>query len=94
MIFGSLQVVAAQALSINPVQAASNCCSGGAIGHIISTSSMVVASVATGEDGKNIGPTMKSVLGFAIVGLIIHGCWNLMVTNLFPDFVPSMDYST
>lgn len=88
VIFGSLQVVAAQALAINPVQAAANCISGGAIGHIISTSSMVVASVATGEGGKSIGPIMKSVLGFAVVGLIVHGCWNLMVTNLFPGFVP------
>lgn len=88
VIFGSLQVVAAKALNLNPVQAAANCCSGGAIGHIISTSSMVVASVATGEGGKSIGPTMKSVIWFAIAGLIIHGCWNLMVSNLFPEFIP------
>jgi L-lactate permease len=89
VLFGSLQVVAAQAIGANPVQLAAANVAGGVLGHIISTSSMVVAAVSTGSDARSIGPIAASVAGYALALITLFAGWNILIVNAFPGFIPS-----
>ncbi|HEX9306694.1 MAG TPA: L-lactate permease [Anaeromyxobacter sp.] len=51
VLFGNLQVVSAQQIGMNPILAAAANSSGGVMGKMIDAQSIVVASVATGQDG-------------------------------------------
>jgi lactate permease len=51
VLFGNLQVVSAQQIGMNPILAAASNSSGGVMGKMIDAQSIVVASVATGQDG-------------------------------------------
>ena len=96
VLFGSLQVVAATQLNLNPVQMAASNVAGGVLGHVISTSSMMVAAVSTGSDSKNISIIAKSVIGYAISLIIAFCCWNMLVVSvdrsrpLYLYFAPSI----
>lgn len=89
VLFGSLQVVAAQAIGANPVQLAAANVAGGVLGHIISTSSMVVAAVSTGADARTIGPIAASVAGYALVLITLFAAWNILIVNAFPSYIPA-----
>jgi len=52
VLFGNLQVVSAQQIGMSPILAAAANSSGGVMGKMIDAQSIVVASVATGQDGK------------------------------------------
>jgi lactate permease len=52
VLFGNLQVVSAQQIGMNPILAAASNSSGGVMGKMIDAQSIVVASVATGQDGQ------------------------------------------
>ncbi len=51
VLFGNLQVVSAQQIGMNPILAAASNSSGGVMGKMIDAQSIVVASVATKQDG-------------------------------------------
>jgi lactate permease len=51
VLFGNLQVVSAQANGMSPILAAASNSSGGVMGKMIDAQSIVVAGVATGQDG-------------------------------------------
>jgi lactate permease len=51
VLFGNLQVVSAQQIGMNPILAAASNSSGGVMGKMIDAQSIVVASVATAQDG-------------------------------------------
>ncbi len=51
VLFGNLQVVSAQQIGMSPILAAASNSSGGVMGKMIDAQSIVVASVATGQDG-------------------------------------------
>jgi lactate permease len=51
VLFGNLQVVSARQIGMNPLLAAASNSSGGVMGKMIDAQSIVVASVATGQDG-------------------------------------------
>jgi lactate permease len=91
VLFGSLQVVAAQAIGVNPVQMAAANVAGGVLGHIVSTSSMVVAAVATGSDAKSIGPIARGVVGYALALITAFSLWNTLVAYALPGLIPSYD---
>ena len=75
------QVVAADAIGVNHVLlAASNVC-GGAFGHMLSTSSMVVAAVSSGSDAKSVGPIARSVIVYALVLITLFCSWNILVVR-------------
>jgi lactate permease len=94
VLFGSLQVVAADQIGVNHVQmAAANVC-GGAFGHILSTSSMVVAAVATGADSRSVGPIARGVGLYAISLVLLLAGWNMLVTYAFPSYIPSAAYTS
>jgi len=52
VLFGNLQVVTANQIGMNPILAAASNSTGGVMGKMIDAQSIVVASVATGQDGK------------------------------------------
>jgi lactate permease len=75
VLFGNLQVVSAQQIGMNPVLAAAANSSGGVMGKMIDAQSIVVASVATGQDGKE-GEILKYVFWHSLalaclVGVVV-----------------------
>lgn len=92
VLFGSLQTVAADRIGLNPVQMAAANTAAGALGHIISTASMVVAGVACGLVGGTITPIYKRVILYALALIVLFGGWNCLVAYAFPDFIPTAPY--
>jgi lactate permease len=75
VLFGNLQVVSAQQIGMNPILAAASNSSGGVMGKMIDAQSIVVASVATGQDGHE-GDILKYVFWHSLalaclVGLVV-----------------------
>jgi lactate permease len=75
VLFGNLQVVSAQQIGMNPILAAAANSSGGVMGKMIDAQSIVVASVATGQDGKE-GEILKYVFWHSLalaclVGVVV-----------------------
>lgn len=92
VIFGVLQTTAADTIGQSHMQmAAANTC-GGILGHIVSTSSMVVAAATTGFSGGSLGPIIKSVIAYAAGLIILFGLWNCLVAFAFPGFLPNGPY--
>jgi lactate permease len=76
VLFGNLQVVSANQIGMNPILAAASNSSGGVMGKMIDAQSIVVASVATKQDGKE-GEILRYVfwhsLGLAmLVGVLVY----------------------
>jgi L-lactate permease len=88
VLFGGLQIVAAQQLGVNPVQMAASNTSG--IANIVSVASLVVASAATGS-GKSVAPIAKSVAAYALALITAYAALNLLVINVAPGYIPSYD---
>jgi lactate permease len=87
-LFGNLQVVTANALSINPVLTASVNSAAGVVGKMISLQSIAVAVAATGmtsdDESKLFRFTIKhSILLMAVMGLIA-----MMYAYIFPALIP------
>jgi lactate permease len=66
VLFGNLQVVSAKQIGMNPLLAAASNSSGGVMGKMIDAQSIVVASVATKQDGKE-GEILKYVFWHSLV---------------------------
>jgi lactate permease len=66
VLFGNLQVVSAQQIGMNPILAAASNSSGGVMGKMIDAQSIVVASVATGQDGQE-GSILRYVFWHSLV---------------------------
>jgi lactate permease len=77
VLFGNLQVVSAQQIGMSPILAAASNSSGGVMGKMIDAQSIVVASVATGQHGKE-GEILRyvfwhSLVLAALVGVLVFG---------------------
>jgi len=75
VLFGNLQVVSAQQIGMSPILAAASNSSGGVMGKMIDAQSIVVASVATGQDGHE-GSILRYVFWHSLalvclVGLVV-----------------------
>jgi lactate permease len=75
VLFGNLQVVSAQQIGMNPILAAAANSSGGVMGKMIDAQSIVVASVATNQHGKE-GEILRyvfwhSLVLAALVGVVV-----------------------
>lgn len=66
VLFGNLQVVSAQQIGMSPILAAASNSSGGVMGKMIDAQSIVVASVATGQDGHE-GAILRYVFWHSLV---------------------------
>jgi len=77
VLFGNLQQISAQQVGISPLLAAAANSSGGVMGKMIDAQSIVVASVATGQQGQE-GEILRYVFFHSLalvclVGLLVMG---------------------
>ena len=72
VLFGNLQVVSANAIGMSPVLAAAANSSGGVMGKMIDAQSIVVASVATKQEGKE-GEILRFVFWHSLVLAMLVG---------------------
>jgi lactate permease len=86
-LFGNLQKTTARQLGLNPILMASANSAGGVMGKMIAAQSLVIATTATGQTGKEAdlfrALFKHSILLAALVGLLVLG-----YVYLFPMLVP------
>jgi len=87
VLFGNLQQLTAQQVGMSPVLAAASNSSGGVMGKMIDAQSIVVASVATGQDGQE-GKILRYVFWHSLVLAMLVGVLVLLQANVFKWMVP------
>jgi lactate permease len=87
VLFGNLQQITASRLGISPVLAAAANSSGGVMGKMIDAQSIVVAGVATGQEG-NEGTILRDVFFHSLSLAILVGLLVLAQAYVFPGIVP------
>jgi lactate permease len=87
VLFGNLQVVSAQQIGMNPILAAAANSSGGVMGKMIDAQSIVVASVATNQHGKE-GEILKYVFWHSLVLACLVGVVVFLQAYVFTWMVP------
>ncbi|HET7537396.1 MAG TPA: L-lactate permease, partial [Candidatus Didemnitutus sp.] len=87
VLFGNLQQVTAHQVGISPVLAASANSTGGVMGKMIDAQSIVVASVATGQQGSE-GKILRSVFWHSLALATLVGVYILIQAYVFPGMVP------
>ncbi len=87
VLFGNLQQITAQQVGISPVLAAAANSSGGVMGKMIDAQSIVVASVATGQEGKE-GEILRYVFFHSLALAILVGVLIYLQAYVFPGMVP------
>ena len=87
VLFGNLQQITAQQVGINPILAAATNSSGGVMGKMIDAQSIVVAGVATGQEGGE-GEILRYVFWHSLVLACLVGCLVLLQAYVFPGMVP------
>jgi lactate permease len=87
VLFGNLQQISAQRLGISPVLAAASNSSGGVMGKMIDAQSIVVAGVATGQQG-NEGEILRYVFFHSLVLAALVGVLVMLQAYVFPGIVP------
>lgn len=87
VLFGNLQQISAQQLGISPLLAAASNSSGGVMGKMIAAQSIVVAGVATGQEGKE-GEILRYVFFHSLVLAALVGVLVMLQAYVFPGIVP------
>ena len=87
VLFGNLQVVSAQQIGMNPILAAASNSSGGVMGKMIDAQSIVVAGVATGQDGQE-GTILRYVFWHSLVLASLVGVVVFLQAYVFTGMVP------
>jgi lactate permease len=87
VLFGNLQQITAQQVGISPVVAAAANSTGGVMGKMIDAQSIVVASVATGQQGQE-GQILRSVFWHSLTLAALVGVLVLLQAYVFPGVVP------
>ncbi|MGH7971879.1 MAG: L-lactate permease, partial [Limisphaerales bacterium] len=90
VLFGNLQQVTAQRLNLSPVLMASANSSGGVMGKMIDSQSIVVASVATGGHPKSpdAGTVLRSVFWHSLALAILLGLLVMLQASVWSWMVP------
>ncbi len=88
VLFGNLQQITAEQIGISPVLAAASNSSGGVMGKMIDAQSIVVAGVATGQEG-NEGEILRYVFFHSLALAILVGILIYLQAYVFPGVVPS-----
>lgn len=86
-LFGSLQVITANRLGLDPVLMASANTAGGVMGKMIGAQSIIVACTATGQEGRE-GDLFRAVIKHSIVLALIVGLIVTAYAYLFQGAVP------
>lgn len=87
VLFGNLQQVTAQQVGISPVLAAAANSSGGVMGKMIDAQSIVVASVATGQQGEE-GTILRYVFWHSVALACLMGLLVLSQAYVFTGMIP------
>jgi lactate permease len=87
VLFGGLQVVAANHAGFNPVLMAAANSTGGCMGKIIAVSSLVIAVAATGWHGSE-GKILRFVFPYAVFWGVLVGLMVMLQAYLLPWTVP------
>ncbi|HMM36571.1 MAG TPA: L-lactate permease [Thermoanaerobaculia bacterium] len=89
VLFGGLQMISAEKLGINPVLAAAANSSGGVMGKMIDAQSIVVASVATNQQGQE-GTILRYVFWHSVVLACLVGVLVFLQAYVFPWMIPTV----
>ena len=88
VLFGNLQQITAEQVGISPVLAAAANSSGGVMGKMIDAQSIVVAGVATGQQGGE-GEILRSVFWHSVALAMLVGVLVMLQAYVFPGVVPA-----
>ncbi|MBK9796103.1 MAG: L-lactate permease [Holophagaceae bacterium] len=93
VLFGGLQKITAQQLGLNPILTAAANTTGGVMGKMIDAQSLVVASVATNQQGEE-GTILRyvfwhSIVLAAMVGVVIFLYAKVLPANWMPQLPPA-----
>src|ERR1035437_942198 len=93
VLFGGLQKITAQQLGLNPILTAAANTTGGVMGKMIDAQSLVVASVATNQQGQE-GTILRYVFFHslalaAMVGVVIFLYAKVLPANWMPQLPPA-----
>jgi lactate permease len=83
VLFGGLQKITAQQLGLNPILTAAANTTGGVMGKMIDAQSLVVASVATNQEGKE-GTILRFVFWHSIALAVLVGLVVLLYAKVLP----------
>jgi lactate permease len=87
VLFGGLQRISAERLGLNPILACAANSSGGVMGKMIDAQSIVVAGVATGQQG-NEGEILRYVFWHSIALASLVGVLVFLQAYVFPWMIP------
>ena len=87
VLFGNLQKVSAQQLGLNPILTCASNSSGGVMGKMIDAQSIVVAGVATGQQGEE-GTILRYVFFHSLALAILVGILVYLQAYVFPGIIP------
>ncbi len=87
-LFGNLQVVTANALSVNPVLTASVNSAAGVVGKMISLQSIAVAVAATGMTTADESRLFRFTIKHSILLMAVMGVIAMLYAYVFGEFVP------
>ena len=87
VLFGGLQKISAESLGINPILSCAANSSGGVMGKMIDAQSIVVAGVATGQQG-NEGEILRGVFWHSIALASLVGVVVFLQAYVFPWMIP------
>ena len=90
VLFGNLQQVTAHQLGISPILTAAANSSGGVMGKMIDAQSIVVAGVATGQQGDE-GDILRYVFCHSLALAALVGLLVMVQAHLLPGMVPHTD---
>jgi lactate permease len=90
VLFGNLQRVTAQQLSLSPVLMVASNSAGGVMGKMIDAQSIVVASVATGghPDSPDAGTVLRSVFWHSLALATLMGILVFLTAYFWPGLIP------
>jgi lactate permease len=87
VLFGNLQQITAQQVGVSPVLAAASNSTGGVMGKMIDAQSIVVAGVATGQQGGE-GDILRYVFFHSVALAVLVGLLVLLQAYVFPWMIP------
>src|SRR5262249_14045240 len=86
-LFGNLQKISAGQIGMSPILAAASNSSGGVVGQMIDDQSIVVGSVATGQQG-NEGSILRYVFFHSVALACLVGILVFLQAHLFTGMIP------
>jgi lactate permease len=88
-LFGNLQVVTANALTLNPVLTASVNSAAGVMGKMISIQSIAVAVAATGMTSADESKLFRFTIKHSVLLMLVMALLSMLCAYVFPNVVPS-----